>query len=282
VARAFRRVAAGYAKADFLHAELRARLLARLDLVRLHPETILDLGAGPPESTADITGRFPSARLLAVDLVPEMLGTAAQPWLRICADGTRLPLRDNSVDLAIASMLLHWCEDVPAVLTEIRRVLRYPGLVLLTTLGPGSLKELRAAWPQSDRDNRTLAFTDMHNLGDALVRAGFAEPVVDTETLTITYRDLGRLMTDLRGVGAGNLAPGRPRGLTGRTRWNAMADAYEELRSSAGVLPVTLEVIYAQAWSGGGRGAARDGTRDEFEVPIDRLRRRNPDGGVSR
>jgi malonyl-CoA O-methyltransferase len=278
VARAFRKAAPGYAQGDFLHAELRSRLLDRLQLVRLEPVTVLDLGAGPPQATADIAGRVPAAQLIAVDLVPEMLGAGQQPWSRLCADGARLPLADESVDLVIAAMLLHWCEDVPAVLAEVRRVLRFPGLFLLTTLGPGSLGELRSAWPGDDRRGRTLEFADMHNLGDALIRAGFAEPVVDTETLTVTYRGFGRLVTDLRSVGATNLAPGRRRTLTGRSRWAAMAAAYEKLRDASGVLPVTLEVIYGQAWSGV-RAARRGDSPGEISVPIRELRRRDRDVG---
>ena len=137
VARAFRRAAAGYARADFLHAEIRARLLERLDFVRLEPQAILDLGAGPPEATTALARRFPGSRLLALDLVPEMLGTAPQGWSRLCADAARLPLPDASVDLVSAGMLLHWCADPAAVLAEARRVLRYPGLFLFSTLGPG-------------------------------------------------------------------------------------------------------------------------------------------------
>ena len=148
VSRAFDRVAGGYAAADFLHREIRARLLQRLSLVTLRPDTALDLGAGPPAATADLAARLPDARLLALDLVPSMLGPQAQPWERICADAGRLPLANACVDLVTASMLLHWCEDSPAVMTEVRRVLRYPGLFLFTTLGPDTLRELRNAWPR--------------------------------------------------------------------------------------------------------------------------------------
>jgi malonyl-CoA O-methyltransferase len=270
VARAFRRAAPGYAQGDFLHAELRSRLLDRLRHMRLQPANVLDLGAGPPEATADIAARLPKARLIAIDLVPEMLGASPDPWARVCADAARLPLADASVDLVVAAMLLHWCEDAPAVLAEARRVLRYPGLLLLTTLGPDTFKELRSAWPRDDRQGRTLDFTDMHNLGDALVRAGFAEPVVDTERLTVTYRDLDSAVHDLRAVGATNLAPGRRRSLTGRERWASMASAYEKMRNAEGVLPASIEVIYGQAWAGEGRQA----TAGEIAVPLRKISHR--------
>jgi malonyl-CoA O-methyltransferase len=272
VARAFRRAAPGYAAADFMHGEIRSRLLERLDLVTLQPDTVLDLGAGPPEATAALAGRYPGARVLALDLVPEILGPGPRPWQRVCADAARLPLADQSVDLVVAGMLLHWCQEPDAVLAEVRRVLRTPGLLLLSTLGPDSLKELRAAWARADRLGHTLRFPDMHNLGDALVRARFAEPVVDTEILTVTYREPARLMADLRGVGAGNLGPDRPRGLTGRGRWAAMTAALMERRGPDGTLPVTLEVIYGQAWTG--HPAGPEGSGGEIEIPLERLRRR--------
>ncbi|CAG0944263.1 malonyl-CoA O-methyltransferase [Gammaproteobacteria bacterium] len=274
VARAFRKVAAGYAAADFMHAEIRARLLERLDLVSLQPATILDLGAGPPEATAALAARYPQAHLLAIDLVPAMPGAAAQPWDRICADAAALPFASQSVDLVVAGMLLHWCEDPDAVLAEVRRVLRVPGLLLLTTLGPQTLRELRSAWGQVDQQTHTLSFTDMHNLGDALIRAGFAEPVVDAENLTVTYRDAGRLVADLRGVGASDLGPRRRRSLTAPGRWRAMLQALEAGRSHDGNLHATLEVLYGQAWTGD-RGATR-GERGEVEISLERLRRRPP------
>jgi malonyl-CoA O-methyltransferase len=184
-----------------------------------------------------------------------------------------LPLADASVDLVTAGMLLHWCADPAAVLAEVRRVLRYPGFFLFSTLGPDTLREFRSAWPRADRHSHALAFTDMHNLGDALVRAGFAEPVVDAERLTITYPDIARLVAELRSVGATDLSPARRRTLTGRRRWAEMTDAYHQKRNSAGALPVTVEVIYGQAWTGDPASRMK-GPAGEFAVPVDRLGRR--------
>ncbi|MFO1354821.1 MAG: methyltransferase domain-containing protein [Gammaproteobacteria bacterium] len=269
VARAFGRVAGVYASADFMHAEIAARLRERLDLVTLQPATILDLGAGPPQATAPLASRYPDAQLLAVDLAPAMLGTAAQPWQRLCADAAQLPLADHSIDLVVAGMLLHWCENPAAVLGEIRRVLRVPGLLLLTTLGPDTLRELRGAWEQVDELPHALAFTEMHNLGDALVRAGFAEPVVEVERLTVSYGEPGQLLSDLRSVGAGDLGPGRRRSLTGPGRWRAMLAALEAGRRADGSLPVTIEVIYAHAWTSAQRHAAPG---EGIEIPLERVR----------
>lgn len=273
VARAFGRVAARYDAGDFLHREIRARLIERLDAVALQPATVLDLGAGPPEATADLARRYPDATVLALDLAPAMLGAAPTPWHRACADAARLPLPDARVDLAVAALLLPWCEDPRQVLAEARRVLRFPGLFAFATLGPGTLRELRSAWPQPDPHGHALHFPDMHDLGDALVRAGFADPVVDAEILTVTYRDLPRLVADLRAVGATDLAPGRRTTLTGPRRWAAMAAAYERRRTADGVLPVTLEVLYGHAWSGDAARRHVD-PAGEIAVPLDRLQRR--------
>lgn len=272
MARAFSKVAESYAADDFMHGEIGSRLLAHLDLVTLQPQVIVDLGAGPPAATAALADRYPEAQLLALDLAPAMLGREAQRWDRLCADAAALPLADGSVDLVVAGMLLHWCEDPAAVLMEMRRVLRSPGLLLLSTLGPDSLLELRRAWARVDELPHTLAFTEMHNLGDALIRAGFAEPVVDVETLTIHYQDGARLVEDLRNTGASDLGPRRRRSLTAPGRWRGMLEALEAQRGDDGRIGLTLEVIYAQAW-----------TSDRFplpgkggEVPPERIRYRRP------
>ncbi len=275
VRRAFRRAAADYAARDFLHAEIRSRLLERLHFVDLAVRTAIDLGAGPPAATADLAQLLPDAQIIAIDSVAEMLGSGSQPWTRLCAEAARLPLISGSADLVSAGMLFHWCDDPLAVLGEIRRILRFPGLLLFSTLGPDTLQELRSAWSRVDGCTHTLHFTDMHDIGDALLQAGFIEPVVECERLTVTYRDIRQLVTDLRAVGAADLGPGRRRSLTPRGHWNAMLEAYEKQRHADGALPVTVEVICGHAWTAPNR---RDPDSGDVEIPLDRLpiRRRAP------
>jgi malonyl-CoA O-methyltransferase len=270
VRRAFRRAAADYAERDFLHAEIRLRLLEHLDPVQLEPRTIIDLGSGPPPATAALAGRFPTARLLAIDTAPEMLGAVPRGWSRVCAEAERLPLADASADLVVAGMVLHWCSDPERALAEARRVLRFPGLFLFSTLGPDSLRELRVAWAGVDDRSHVLRFADMHDIGDALVRAGFSEPVVAAEKLTVTYPDVDALAADLRAVGAADASRNRRTTLTGRDRWRSMCAAYEQQRTERGVLPATVEVIYGVAWSGEQRAPRTGGT---IEFPLSRLRR---------
>lgn len=272
VSRLFRRALRSLPGADFIYAEIRGRLLERLELVRLEPSVIVDLGAGTGGAVAALGARFPQARILALDLVPEVLqaGTAARS-VSICADATRLPLRDASVDLVFCNLMLPWC-PARAVFAEARRVLRFPGLFSFSTVGPDTLRELRQAWAAADRFQHVQDFEDMHNLGDALVHGDFAEPVLDSEILTLTYPDVNSLAAELRAMGASNLGAGRNRGLTGRRAWSRMAAAYDTWRRADGRLPLTVEVIYGQAWIPAPRGANRH--PPEFAVPIARIGRR--------
>jgi malonyl-CoA O-methyltransferase len=272
VARAFRRAARGLPASGFLYAEIRARLLERLELVRLSPEVVLDLGCGKSEAGAALATRFPRARIVAIDLVPVDTGPGiAGDASFICADATRLPLPTASTDLAFSSLMLPWCAP-EAVFSEVRRVLRFPALFSFATFGPDTFRELRAAWAAVDRLSHVQDFEDMHNLGDALVRSGFAEPVVDSETLTVTYDNVSRLAAELQAMGASNLAAGRSRSLTGRRAWARMAAAYEGLRRPDGRLPLTIEVIYGQAWAPEPRGAGSEAAR-EIAVPVGRIGR---------
>jgi malonyl-CoA O-methyltransferase len=165
----------------------------------------------------------------------------------VCADVERLPLADASVDLVFSNLTLQWC-NLDAAFAEFRRVLRPDGLLLFTSMGPDTLKELRASWAAADGEVHVNSFMDMHDVGDALVRARLADPVMDVEHLTVTYGEVERLLRDLKAIGAHNVNAGRPRGLMGRQRYAAMRSAYERYRRD-GVLPATYEVVYGHAWA---------------------------------
>src|SRR2546430_2868953 len=161
----------------------------------------------------------------------------------ICADIESLPLRGVVFDLVWSNLALVWVNDLPRVLAEFRRVLNVGGLLTFTTLGPDTLKELRAAFVQADGYTHTNRFIDMHDVGDMLVDAGFADPVMDMEQLTLTYSEPRTLLAELKAVGASNATRGRPRGLMGRVRWQRMLAALERLQR-AGRIPATFEIIY--------------------------------------
>ncbi|MGE5624889.1 MAG: malonyl-ACP O-methyltransferase BioC [Bacillota bacterium] len=251
---AFDAAAKGYDAAAVLQKEVGECLLDRLTLTTVQPQRILDVGCGTGRPTRELVRRYPKAQVLGADLAPAMLKLARrrQPWFRgaqfVCADASRLPFAQSAFELVYANLILQWCEDLDATLLEWRRLLKPHGLLLFSTLGPDTLKELRAAWREADGFNHVNRFLDMHDIGDALIRAGFVEPVMDVEHVTLTYADATSLMRDLKRIGAHNVTAGRSRGLTGRGRLGALSAAYEKFRRD-GRLPATYEVVYGTAWA---------------------------------
>lgn len=278
VRRAFDRCAAVYDGCDVIGARTRGELLSRLDGVPLEPGVVLDLGAGTGHATRALRDRFRRARVIAVDISTPMLAAARRraSWLRsfdvVCADATRLPLPDASVDLVYANLVLPLLADPDSLLLEARRVLRPRGHLTFATLGPDTLEELRAAWALVDDGPHVHTFPDMHDVGDALVRAGFTAPVLEVDRVTVTYADVASLYRDLRGVGAGNRLAGRRRALTGRGRLAAVASHYESRRTVEGRLPATCEIVYGHAWCPDGATPAR--APRETVVPLAAIRRR--------
>ena len=272
IRRGFARAAAHFDEHDFLHREIRDRLLERLQAVRIEPRTVLDLGAGTGGALASLRSRFPNARTLPVDLTPEMLAAGAAAGSAVCADAARLPLQDASVDVVFSNLMLHHCPEPPAVLAEVRRVLTDDGVFVLTTLGPTSLLEVGRAWATADSYTHIAPFTDMHDLGDLLVRSGFAEPVLDSQVLTVTYGEFDKLVADLRHAGGTNANAGRNPGLTGRNTARLFRSACEAQASADGRIPVTIEVVFAIAWAGALEATRPSG--DAVEIPLDALQRR--------
>ena len=258
VRRAFERAAATYDSHAVLQREVGARLAQHLDPVRIEPRRVLDLGCGTGDGFAELARRFPSAGLVGIDLAQAMLARARErtpAWKRllranpprlVCADAERLPLAPGSAQLVFSNLVLQWCRP-EVVFAEVSRVLDVGGLFLFSTFGPDTLKELRAAFAAVDAYEHVNPFVDMHDLGDALVHAGLADPVMEMEVLTLEYADVEAVARDLKAIGAANALPGRPRGLSGRGRWQRMAERYERERRG-GALPATYEVVYGHAW----------------------------------
>jgi malonyl-CoA O-methyltransferase len=274
VRRSFDRAAASYDAAAVLHAEVRQSLLERLQLTALKPRAVLDAGAGTGHGSRALKRRYPRALVIAMDSSRGMLHAAArqQPWLRsfarVCADAEHLPLKDGSVDLIVSNLMLQWC-DPDAVFAEFRRVLAPQGLLSFSAFGPDTLRELRAAWAQVDSHRHVHHFIDMHDLGDALVRSGFASPVLDVDRVTLKYLDVRAVAADLKATGAGNAARDRPKGLTTPRKFAKLVAAYEKFRAD-GRLPATYEVVFAHAWvpaASGPRGTTQQ------SVPLDDLKR---------
>ena len=257
----FDRASANYDSAAVLQARVNQELMSRLLLFKLQPRVVLDLGAGTGQGAEELKLRYRRALVIALDMAPGMLRAAQRRqhlfrrFERVCADAMKLPFADSSVDVVFSSLMLQWCEPLDATFAEIRRVLRPEGFFAFSTFGPDTLKELRASWAEADGYNHVNQFVDMHDVGEALVRAGLVEPVLDVDRVQLTYDDTLGLMKDLKAIGAHNVTAGRPRGLTGRRRLGRMGQAYETFRRD-GRLPASYEVIYGAAWGAAGRAGA--------------------------
>lgn len=255
VRRAFDDAAGRYDAHAALQREVANRLLERLDYTSIAPATVLDLGAGTGYCAGLLERRYPRAAVVLADVAPAMLVQArlrARRWFSrrcyVCADANALPLAPSSVDLVVSSLTFQWCEDLRPVFAECLRVLKPGGLLLFSTLGPDTLRELRAAWAAVDDAPHVNRFHDMHIVGDALIAAGFSSPVMERDDLTVTYEDVLTLMKDLKGIGAHNSHQQRSRALYGRQRLGRLAAAYEPFRRD-GLLPATYEAVYGHAWA---------------------------------
>ena len=277
----FEQAAGTYDAVAVLQREIADRLLARLDVVRLKPKFILDVGCGTGYDARKLMKRYPRARVLGLDIVEAMARRArhhAGSWRRLtgragfaCGDAERLPLAPASVDMIVSNLALQWC-DPRTVFAEARRALRPGGLFMFTTFGPDTLRELRDSWRAADDTPHVHAFIDMHDLGDMLIHAGFADPVMDMEPFTLTYDSVVDVMRDIKQLGAHNVALSRSRGLTGKTRFARFRTAYESLARD-GKIPATYEAVYGHAWTPDtGADRAPDGVA---VVPLGRIGRRS-------
>jgi len=276
VRRAFGRAAARYVEHAVLQREVGERLRERLDgYTEFSPQRIVDVGCGPGVALAPLAQRFPDAEIVALDLALPMLQLACMDAPEsarfVCADAQALPLAGASVDLVHSSLCLQWCDDPGLALAEFARVLRPGGVLLFSTFGPDTLKELRAAFAAVDATPHVSRFVDMHDIGDGLLATGFRDPVLERDDFTLTYADVRTLMRELHAIGAGNADAQRARALTGKTHLARVVAAYEAFRDD-GVLPATYEVVYAQAFAPDPGQPRRQGGSDIATFSIDRLR----------
>lgn len=260
--RAFERAAATYGEAAVLAREVERRMAERLQYIRHDPRRILDAGCGPGEGLRLLRDHYPNAQLIGVDVAWAMTRAArgGRPMLDrvksffsgaachpVCADLARLPLASASLGMVWSNLALAWARDPVAALSEFARVIEPHGLLMFSSYGPDTLKELRGAFAQVDGYSHVHRFVDMHDLGDMLVAAGFAEPVMDMEIVTLEYGGVDALVQDLRRSGQSNVDTGRRRGLMSPGMWAKMAAAYETVRRD-GRLSATFEIVYGHAW----------------------------------
>jgi malonyl-CoA O-methyltransferase len=262
--RARNRRASQYAQVNFFTEEISGRMFERLDYIKLNPQVVLDLNCAIGTSSNTLARRFPDALVIPCDQAIEMLQRHAAPkrrfpWFgknsaRACGEALALPFAAKSIDL-VWSNLFPLSFDAPAIIREAKRVLKPGGLLMYSTVGPDTLKEMRTAFSKVDALPHIQPQVDMHDLGDMLAQEGFVTPVVDMEMVTLTYPDVKTLARDLRAAAASNLETNRRSTLTGKNRWQALERAYEAFRHE-GRLPATFEIIYLHAWRGVERIAA--------------------------
>ena len=284
VRRAFARSAASYESAATLQREVESRLLEALDYYQHRntggtvPEVVLDVGCGPAHAAAAIQLRWPRAQVVAIDVAMPMLRSAGarvgrwRPWRRaverICADAAALPMDEGSVDVVFSNLCLQWIDDLPAVFAGLRRVLKPGGLLLCSTFGRETLVELHDAFAHADATPHVSPFVSMAQFGDAMLLAGFRDPVLDRDVFVPGYADLSALMRELRALGATNALHKRRHTLTGKSRFANAAAAYERERRGDGLLPATWEVISAHAWAPEHGAPIREDGFDVTAVPV--------------
>lgn len=265
VRHSFSRAASTYDAAAIVQKLVREEMLSRLDLVKIQPTTILDAGCGTGPASHALQKRFKNAHVVSLDFAFEMLQQTRKrgvlQTLRnllststhsvVAGDIEALPLANRSIGLAWSNLAIQWCNDLDTTFQEFHRVLQPESLLMFSTFGPDTLRELRTATHAASQSEHTSVsrFIDMHDIGDALVRAGFSAPVLDVERFTLTYDDVKSVMRDLKSIGAHNATDGRTRGLLGRGFLHRLEAAYEQFRSD-GKLPATFEVVYGHAWRG--------------------------------
>ncbi len=272
----FGRASNTYDAAAVLQKQVREEMLKRLDLVKINPHSILDAGCGTGLGSHALQKRFLKADIVSLDFALPMLQKTrkTKPYLGLiehiknlvsgrspkllCADIEALPISNTSVDFLWSNLAIQWCNDLDMALQEFYRVLQPEGLLMFSTFGPDTLKELRAATSSPHGNTSVSRFLDMHDIGDAMVRTGFSAPVLDVEVFTLTYDNARSVMRDLKSIGAHNATHGRARGLLGRDFLKNLEANYEAFRHN-GKLPATFEVVYGHAWRGASQPKLDDG-----------------------
>ena len=268
--------------AQFLYGEVARRMLGRLQYIRVQPQAMLDAGCGAGDNLALLRERYAEASYTGLDNCEPLLEIARKrhapaglsAWIGklarrgpanafVNADLAATGLAPESLELVWSNLALHWHREPHAVLAEWRRILKVGGLAMFSCLGPATLRELRQALDDAGLRTATPAFVDMHDFGDLLVENGFADPVMDQEILTLTYRTPEKLLQDVRALG-GNPAAGRRGGLVGRD-WRArLCAALGAQRRPDGVIALSIEVAYGHAW----RAATHRGTAGETRLSV--------------
>lgn len=249
----FNQAATTYEQYAVLQKEVNRRLLQNLPFIKINPDFILDVGCGTGYASSTLEKNYRRAQIIGVDMSINMLqlAKAKKGWFSrqhyICADAQALPFKDGSIDLIFSNLTLQWCPDLLMTFFEFFRVLKPGGALFFSTLGPDTLKELRASWQTVDSFSHVNTFKDMHDVGDLLLHARFAEPIIDREDITVTYKTVKELLKDLKYTGSHTLLGPQQKTLMGANKLQAMYNAYEAYRNAAGLFPASYEIIFGHA-----------------------------------
>ncbi len=258
-------------RSQFLRREISGRMFERLSLIKAHPTRVLDAGCGEGDDLMSLHQAFPQAQLWGMDASAAMLAVARQRGQQAgsrmqtllqrlravsgtaearhlaCADFGRLPLAPASIDLLWSNLALHWHPQPHEVMREWARVLSVHGLLMFSAFGPDTFAELRDAYSTAGLLPPVLPFVDLHDYGDMMVEAGFADPVMDMEKLNITYSSADDLLRDVRSFGGNPLAE-RKAGLTPRSRMQQVCQALDAQKRADGRISLSVEVVYGHAF----------------------------------
>lgn len=277
VRRSFERAAHTYDKSAVLQKQTADEMINRLDVIKIRPATIIDVGCGTGYALRRLQKCYPKATVMGLDIAPAMLRHVRRRsrWFRsqplIAGDAENCPVRHQSIDMIFCNLTLQWC-DLDIALAEFSRILKPEGLLMFSTFGPDTLKEIRYAWRQVDEDIHVHTFIDMHDIGDAIVRHLFQTPVVDVDHAALTYASVDDLLIDLKSIGANNAAAHRCKGLVGKTRFERFRRAMESHKDPQGRLPCSYEIIYGHAWAPAHRASSdREGV---ISIPLNEIGKR--------
>jgi malonyl-CoA O-methyltransferase len=273
IKRSFNRAATTYNQFAELQRIVATRIIERLDLIRIQPKNILDIGAGTGFATSILADRYPEANVFPVDIAHSMLKElnthkkGRSNIVSVNANALYLPFPTHSIDFIFSSFTLHWISDFNQLFSEWQRVLKPGGLVMFSILGVDTLKELRESFTMTDDYAHVHAFYDLHDVGDALLQHQFLDPVMDVEYFTLNFTDVYQLMRELKGIGGHNIAEARRSGLMGKSKLQTMMKHYEKFRDQNGRIPATYEVIYGHAWG------TYTNKKGEVQIPLSAIKR---------
>lgn len=274
VRRRFDKAAASFDSADFVHAVTRQGLFDRLVPLVVDAGRVLDLGSATGRAGMQLRKHFGRAHIVSLDISRNMLSKSRtrRSWLSfsrssyVQANASALPFKDQSIDFVFSNLLLPFVDKPELVFEEVARVLQKGGVFAFATLGPDSLLEIRQAWSRVDDHVHVNRFLDMHDIGDALVRSGLRDPVLDVDRLTVQYGDATRLFDDLTSVGARNSLQQRDRSLLGKQRFNRMLGALAGDHGDRKI-ELNLELVYGHCWGGGAKMDSATFAIDASRIP---------------